>query len=336
MGLSYRNVPILSIAAIGTLLGPETMMGRSPLTNAFLLPPGGSVPLRGRTAKTRGEALHAIDRETDQTSPSKQTSCKYDLGLGKNAPVVPSKVSRIGNSNSNANANNNIDDDYNDKETDNGVGLPTERTIGCSTPYEATRFLVEHEAVSTYPAPDSIQEASVVGGPLSTNPNEATTTTTTLTSSMESESTIDRNAPKHHKSKPTTTNGATTSISTITTTTTTTTTTKGAQPNDTTTAARATKSQSKLQTRRPVAKVQPKRSLEDCLTILDHHHHYASSTPSNGTATATTTTATATGTHTHHAPSTIVSMPNTPQLDMNSIWVEMLLHNQIAQSRIQA
>mmetsp|Transcript_11633 Transcript_11633/g.24557 ORF Transcript_11633/g.24557 Transcript_11633/m.24557 type:complete len:89 (+) Transcript_11633:544-810(+) len=65
-------------------------------------------------------------------------------------------------------------------------------------------------------------------------------------------------------------------------------------------------------------KVQPKRFLEDCLPILDHDY----STISNSAPAAATN-------------STIVSLPNTPQLDLNSVWVEMLLHNQIALAQVK-
>jgi hypothetical protein len=61
-------------------------------------------------------------------------------------------------------------------------------------------------------------------------------------------------------------------------------------------------------------KVQPKRLLEDCLTVLDHNV----SDSSAGSAASTN--------------STIYSRPDT-KLDMNSVWVEMLLHNQMALSR---
>jgi hypothetical protein len=73
-------------------------------------------------------------------------------------------------------------------------------------------------------------------------------------------------------------------------------------------------------TRKPQqpVKVQPKRLLEDCLTILDRKML----SDSSSVAAASTNTI-------------IWSRPDTPQLDMNSVWVEMMLHNQMALSRTQ-
>ena len=72
-------------------------------------------------------------------------------------------------------------------------------------------------------------------------------------------------------------------------------------------------------TRKPQypVKVKPKRLLEDCLTILDRKMLSDSSTAAASTN------------------SIIWSRPDTPQLDMNSVWVEMMLHNQMALSRTQ-
>jgi len=85
------------------------------------------------------------------------------------------------------------------------------------------------------------------------------------------------------------------------------------QEQATTTTTESVASAPRSKSQHPV-KVEPKRLLEDCLTILDHNV----SNSSAGSAASTN--------------STIYSRPDT-KLDMNSVWVEMLLHNQMALSR---
>jgi len=88
---------------------------------------------------------------------------------------------------------------------------------------------------------------------------------------------------------------------------------KQATTETTTTTTESVASAPTSKSQHPV-KVEPKRLLEDCLTILDHNV----SNSSAGSAASTN--------------STIYSRPDT-KLDMNSVWVEMLLHNQMALSR---
>ena len=130
--------------------------------NAFRVSPRLSVPRGNKgtitttaatigTCSSRAEQVHIRIRETERKSSSRvlSSSCKYDydLGLGKNAPVVR-VVPSEGNDNSN--------------RRQQGLQNGTSTAAGLATTYEAIRFLVEHEATRTYPAPSSCEDDIVL------------------------------------------------------------------------------------------------------------------------------------------------------------------------------
>ncbi|VEU36286.1 unnamed protein product [Pseudo-nitzschia multistriata] len=236
-----------------------------------------SVPYRTATAaeKTIGcKEAHTI-RNTERSH-----SCKYDLGLGKNAPVVSKTLSR-------------------DQQ-----GLPNSITDvgvnGNPSSYEVTRFLVEHEATRSYPAPRTTDDH---GLSLVSQQKKNHAVIGKTAPKLEISTTIpkERNASQHHLIDSEVTRKQ---LSTMME-------NRSRKSPETTLEKR---NSCHKQQKRSIARMQPKpkRSLEDCLTILDHEV-----TASKSSVPATMN-------------STIVSLPNTPQLDMNSIWVEMLLHNQMA------
>mmetsp|Transcript_22372 Transcript_22372/g.53229 ORF Transcript_22372/g.53229 Transcript_22372/m.53229 type:complete len:260 (+) Transcript_22372:95-874(+) len=195
--------------------------------------------------------------------------CKYDLGLGGNEPFESKDQGDYSYQQS--------DDDQRQlyKDTDNGLS---------SDVYEACRFLVEYEATRMYPAPikSDVADSTDLGDKSIAN-RHSTSTTTKVASTKGIQSSISNNAQKRNWHGIESTNEKSTTAS--------------------------TKVTERTNRRKRLAKVQPKRHLEDCLTIFDHAKSGSS------------------------AKSIIWSRPDTPQLDMNSVWVEMLLHHQTALSQ---
>ncbi len=243
--------------------------------------------------------IHESTSNAEQKRPRASSSgCKYDLGLGKNRPIQtnkgidfvshPTKYCR---------------ESLQPKTP--SVGTLNEKKNTDSTTYDACRFLVEHEATRMYPDPNERRAMGSGQGKIEQNlanaiqPTRGPTTkriSAGIASSCASnrKQTICDFNDKHLKSKATRTNAA-------------------EQASVPIVSKRAPKAPRH-------AKVEPKRCLEDCLTILDHDMPNASS--SSAAASVPTN-------------STIWSRPDAPQLDMNSVWVEMLLHNQMAHSQSQ-
>jgi len=213
-----------------------------------------------------------------QSSKSLSSRCKYDLGLGKNAPLLANNDDghRVGwqmtEEREQLDQNTSSARNFDDNDNSNG------------TTYEACRFLVEHETARTYPAPDDNsgedhKTKDRKDDCFPRHPFQTFEVTTKFPNGNE-----DRNA---RKLKPAA---------------------KRITKKTPFTFVRSRKSQHP-------AKVQPKRFLEDCLTISDHELSDSAASTSSGK-------------------STIWSRPDTPQLDMNSVWVEMLLHNQMTQTQV--
>lgn len=264
MRCAYSNVVFASFLLKGAIV----------VADAFWMPPPGFVPSQRRTTRTTinmnmhmdtqncekdNTTLGSKGQKPSKTGPSIQ---KYDLGLGKNAPLLPSpkreEEARIG-SEGRSQENSSHDTKYK---------MSKEHT----TTYNATRFLVEHEATREYPVPrDNYVAMDALVPSLSDHPSPSTTGSTkasAATKAADKRMIVVSNMPTSAKSQ-----------------------------------------------RRHPMRVQPRRSLEDCLTILDHEFSHA----------MVTAQAAAVPTN-----STITSLPDSPQLDMNSVWVEMLLHNQMA------
>ena len=216
-------------------------------------------------------AYESVRRAEERSSKPRPSFCKYDLGIGKNEPLLPNVADTT------------------------SANTATEYSHGddtCIGTYEACRFLVEHETTRDYPAPEATRTDTNFSNDANLADRRVDTTRTTIsreaTPSSISNPTNDRNTQKkqHHQ-----------------------------QVWGTKAISKKTDHTALEKSRKPnqPVKVQPKRLLEDCLIILDHDDFSESSAAA--------------------APismnSTIWSHPDTPQLDMNSIWVEMLLHNQM-------
>jgi len=263
---------------------------------------GFEVPFGYNPAKRQNDSAnyqhHTISDVEAQSSKSSSSRCKYDLGLGKNGPL---QTNCEGNC-----IDRQIAGEQERRNPNTAVATAFEHNYStCGSPYEACRFLVEHEATRMYPSPNDNCIADFVAmdsedkSLANSFPIAARRLKTTLRPSSSSVTTVfasngkqDRNANKHESARE--------KIRTATTTT-----TNKSVP---TASIRPRKAQ------HPV-KVEPKRFLEDCLTILDHELSDSSGASSGN--------------------SIIWSRPDTPQLDMNSVWVEMMLHNQMVLSRTQ-
>ena len=164
-----------------------------------------------------------------------------------------------------------------------------------SATYDACQFLVEHEATRAYPAPEEKRTDT------QSSNDRLIDTTARTTISREGPSSNGKNDSKAQTKEPQ--QGPYWGSKAIST--------KASSSS----AHSASKSNPPRKKKQPV-KVQPKRLLEDCLIILDHDD------PSDAPAPVSMN-------------STIWSHPDTPQLDMNSVWVEMLLHNQMGLAQQQ-
>ena len=238
---------------------------------------GFEAPSSYTPSKRKHELIGRTEKQRSKFSPSR---CKYDLGLGKNDPLLL-KVDRQ-----------RTEDQERSKQKTTGTSNFAENDTTSTSSYDACRYLIEHEATRTYPAPlmtEKSEDTNQVNRPFPVV--TATTRTSTLPFvSNKKKGTI---AHKHKQSvtKALTMRTNHKSVPDV--------------------------SERKRKQKQPV-KVQPKRLLEDCLTILDHEF----SDSSKASAPPSTN-------------SIIWSRPDTPQLDMNSVWVEMLLHNQLTLSRTQ-
>jgi len=280
-----------------------------------------------------------IDTETETETPvsekpshsrsqgllSRQSSfCKYDLGLGKNAPVlftngrtgIGSTQQRTREEHEQAAASGSgsgsaVSDDNRNNIIDGFSSSSTNTNT-----YEACRFLVEHEATRIYPAPnvrpssmnvDNVNAVVLNGEERSQKsiPKPSVSMMMATTTMMISSGKKDVDNVNEHDSKADATIKDEAVVATM------------IPP-----ASRKRKSQ-------PVLKVKPKRFLEDCLTILDHKHAAASKSASASAS------ASASESCNNKIQPTIVSLPDSPQLDMNSVWVEMLLHNQMTLAQIK-
>ena len=235
-----------------------------------------------RISKTANEKRQTIIDIDERSSKPQCPRYKYDLGLGRNKPLE-AKVKR----------------NCKNQQTDEDQGqIYRDITDGISFDvYEACRFLVEYEAARLYPTPIDSSTADSTGLEDKSLANRHSATATTQTASTKAIQSLASHANhKRNSHEIESTKEKLAATSTIVT-------------------GGSVRVVSKRTNRRKhLAKVQPKRLLEDCLTIFDH-------AKPGSTASASS------------AKSTIWSRPDTPQLDMNSVWVEMLLHDQMALSR---
>lgn len=237
---------------------------------------GFETPSRYTSPKRIQESILRKEEQSSESSPL--SFRKYDLGLGKNEPLLPNdkpKAKRPATASSSS-----------------ATSFSHDKTIAT---YDACRFLVEHEATRAYPAPEKKRTDTKKSS--SNDPFVDTTTTTILGEGTCSHQKNDCNTPKKEQHQA---YWGTKAISKASS------------------ALSVSSESSPRRKPKPPVKVQPKRLLEDCLIILDHDN-YSESTKAVPVS----------------MNSTIWSHPDTPQLDMNSVWVEMLLHNQMGLSQQQ-
>ena len=251
------------------------------VANGFEVPSRYNSPIR----------THESTSNTKPQSPKSSSSrCKYDLGLGKNLPIQSNTEIRSVDQQT-------TEERKRFESTAAGNGTLDENNSSDIPTYDACRFLVEHEATRKYPTPydrkatglatEKLEEKNLANALHPTTSPKTEATSAGQASSFAPNTKRTTNEYKHEQSGKKATTIAVTK--------------------------RFQKPQQHL-------KVQPKRSLEDCLTILDHD------LPDSSKTTAPVVSMN----------STIWSHPDTPQLDMNSVWVEMLLHNQMANSQSQS
>ena len=222
------------------------------------------------------------NKEQQSLKPSPPSVRKYDLGLGKNKPLLPNNNPK-GQGTAKMSASYSAESGHSNDNTK-------------SATYDACQFLVEHEATRAYPAPEEKRTDTQ-----SSNDRLIDTATTKTTLSREGPSSNGKKDSKAQtKEQQQGPYWGSKAIST-----------KASSSS----AHSAPNSNSPRKKKQPV-KVQPKRLLEDCLIILDHDDSSDAPAPVSMN-------------------STIWSHPDTPQLDMNSVWVEMLLHNQMGLAQQQ-
>jgi len=268
------------MSLLGVLLCKDFGLWNCRLANAFDISSRHKPPRRIYTSVN--EHHRSVTNIEERSSKPQPSRCKYDLGLGKNQPL---KAKCHGNS-------------QNRKPVKDQERLYRGTTdVTPFDVYEACRFLIEYEATRIYPMPiesktaDSTepQGKSLANCPSLTISPKTTSMKATLRATSTGKQKMNPHEIESKKEKPEVTSTIV-SIESV----------------------RAVSERSNR--RKDLAKVQPKRLLEDCLAIFDHEKF---------------------GSNASSAKSTIWSRPDTPQLDMNSVWVEMLLHNQMAISQSQ-
>lgn len=253
----------------------------------FRVANGFEMPSRYNSPKRIHESTSNTKQQYPKSSPSR---CKYDLGLGKNLPMQSNAEIRSVDRETTEDRNR-----FESKTT--GDGTVDENDIGGIPTYDACRFLVEHEATRKYPTPydrratglatEKLKEKNLANALHQKKSSKTEATSAGLASSFAPNTKRTTNEYKNEQSRK---------------------------------KATAIAVNKRFQKPQQHVKVQPKRSLEDCLTILDHDLSDSSKVAAPVVS----------------MNSTIWSRPDTPQLDMNSVWVEMLLHNQMANSQSQS
>lgn len=268
------------LSLLGALPGMEIGRWDCRLANAF------EVSSRYNPSKrisVSANEQHGSGSNIEERSSKPQHSpYKYDLGLGKNQPLQ---------------AKDQGDSIMRQQVKDQERIYRATTDVTAFDNYEACRFLIEHEATRIYPAPT---EGKTADSNESQGESLANRHSATMSSKTTSVKVILRSASNgKQKSNP--------HAIALTK-------EKSEATSTTLSVKSASATSGKSNRQKHLAKVQPKRLLEDCFMIFDHEKSESAASASS-------------------AKSTIWSRPNTPQLDMNSVWVEMLLHNQMAISQ---